>query len=219
MDVRFFDRTNKRKRRDLIDEDFEAQMSSASAIFSYFLSKNLVTNKAKQINVFCDAEIESFNLQNTVIDQIWDVEVPFNPNEMLAIENMKDKITAIRNLLGKIFIPIFSAEKWDSEILERALESASNVDFRYERLLPGTPKKSPDKKHTVIVKCVEDIFNFKMICYVYDRKGMLCLKKQLIETWPSVFVYNRFLGKLSWLNNSEFEIKSKTSQWKSIVKI
>lgn len=219
LDIRFYDSTNKRGKRELITEDFESQMSAPTAVFAYHLSKNKSFENISQINIFCNSEAVNYIFENEIIDGFWEVTVPYNPNELLAIHNEIEKIHIINELIQKIFTEVFIYKNWDLLILKKSLVLAEKLDFKNEFLLPGTPKKSPNREFTAIVQCIEELTVFKMICLIYDRKGRLCNKEILIEAWPSPFVYSRFIGKPIWISNKVFSVQSKTSQWSASVEM
>ncbi|VDH00352.1 Uncharacterised protein [Lysinibacillus sphaericus] len=219
MDIRFYDSTNKRGKRELISEDFESQMSAPTTVFAYHLSKNKSFENISQINIFCNSEADTYFFENESTDGFWEVTVPYNPNELLAIQNEIEKTQSINKLLERIFTEVFIYKNWDLLILKKALVLAEKLDFRNEFLLPGTPKKSPNREFIAIVHCIEELTVFKMICLIYDSKGRLFNKEILIETWPSPFIYSRFIGKPIWISDKEFSVQSKTSQWSASIEM
>lgn len=219
MDIRFYDVTNPRKKRDNVEEDFELQMSAPSAVFAYYLSSLRVKDEIRQINIFCDKNTTDIDLNQNIIDGFWDITVPYDPNILLSIKQEKVKKEEIKLLITDVFTRIYTFKGWEVSDFKRAIFHAEQMGFTLEFLLKGTPKKSPNRKHIAIVKCTEDIKSFKMVCSIYDRYGVLISEKLIVETMPSSFTYQQFIGKPIWESNEIFSIEAKHGKWKESVDI
>ncbi|PPA68679.1 hypothetical protein [Jeotgalibacillus proteolyticus] len=163
MDIRFYDETRPRKKRDNIDDDFESQFSAATAVFSFFLFKGKSKENIKQINIDCRKNIKSI-FYHDVVDGFWDIDVPYDPYVFLSITEDEQKRKEFLRVFNEIFEQIFEHKNWDKEVLQKALASSKEVSFKREFLLKGTPKKNPKKDKLAIVRCIEDIRSFQIIC-------------------------------------------------------
>ncbi|WP_096154190.1 MULTISPECIES: hypothetical protein [Bacillus] len=144
MDIRFYDGTNSRKKRNSIEEDFESQLSAATAIFAYFLFKDKSKENISQININCISNIDTFKFYE-VIDGFWDIDVPYDPNKFLSIKEDDLKRKEFRSIFGEIFEEVFTYKNWDKGDLEIALLNSEKVGFKREFLLKGTPQKNQKK--------------------------------------------------------------------------
>ncbi|WP_342666964.1 hypothetical protein [Priestia koreensis] len=127
-------------------------------------------------------------------------------------------------VVRKYILPTFQQySSLSPSIVERYVEEALEeiVKENYEKvfLVAKTPKKSPNRKNTAILKGIHRVSGFQLWCEIYNARSLGIVNQLLVEEVGNEVVYARFLGELKWENNEKVIVKSKTSSWFSQIEI
>ncbi|UNL86880.1 hypothetical protein [Priestia koreensis] len=184
------------------------QLENVNGVTVYFLADS-------RKSVTCN-EIKSL--------QVVDVLVPDDYMVFLELESVEEKYMEFCRVVRKYILPTFQQySSLSPSIVERYVEEALEeiVKENYEKvfLVSKTPKKSPNRKNTAILKGIHRVSGFQLWCEIYNAIGLRIVNQLLVEEVGNEVVYARFLGELKWENNEKVIVKSKTSSWFSQIEI
>jgi hypothetical protein len=194
----------------------EIGFSLQTCIYELLLSKYLTgvtTEDVKSLLVYCIDKIKETIVDSYTIENGLTIKIPYNPVQFLNCNSPEEKYLEYLRIMNEFINPVFEEKGWDYNPVRQALRKIKEHNFFIEFLLKGTPKKSPDKNNTAYVFAVHTNTSFRLIAKIYSKRGLLVKEKVLVEDAPSDIVYKRFLGKPEWIDNTTFQVSSKTSQW------
>ncbi len=150
--------------------------------------------------------------------RLWRIFVPYDYMQFLNLESVEEKYKHFCELV--YLYVVLAIEKYSNLTLEmikeyvnEALQEIEKENYEIVFLVDKTPKKSPSRKKTAILKGIHRSEGFQLMCEVYNDKGLRVVNKLLVEEVGNEVVYSRFLGKLKWENEHLIIVKSKTSSW------
>ncbi|MGE6348869.1 hypothetical protein ACQKIY_16455 [Bacillus mycoides] len=189
-------------------------------IFSKKLSGfNLGLETVENIDIYCLANPNkdtSYELRESLGEIC--IFVPYDYMQFLNLESVEKKYKHFCELVYRYVVP--AIEKYSiislemiKESVNEALQEIEKENYEIVFLVDKTPKKSPSRKKTAILKGIHRSEGFQLMCEVYNDKGLKVVNKLLVEEVGNEVVYSRFLGKLKWENEHLIVVKSKTSSW------
>ncbi|GGE62023.1 hypothetical protein [Priestia taiwanensis] len=151
----------------------------------------------------------------------------FIPDDYMDFINIKlteEKFQHFSTLIRQYVIPVLEkhCDLEPSEIsvyIEEALDYVIQENYEAIFLVDKTPKKSPSRKRTAILKGIHRSEGFQLWCEVYNEKGRRVVNQLFVEEVGNEIVYARFLGTLKWENENHIVIKSKKSSWTAEVHV
>ncbi|CAM4206452.1 hypothetical protein BACERE00185_01109 [Bacillus mobilis] len=217
MDVYFYDWAKKRPKKHY---NRLHEMRIFELIFSKELSRvNLGLGTVEHIDIYCLANPNkdiSYELHETLGEIC--IFVPYDYMQFLNVESVEEKYKHFCELVYLYVVP--AIEKYSNlsletikEYVNEALQEIEKENYEIVFLVDKTPKKSPSRKKTAILKGIHRSEGFQLMCEVYNDKGLRVVNKLLVEEVGNEVVYSRFLGKLKWENEHLIVVKSKTSSW------
>lgn len=152
------------------------------------------------------------------------VAVPYNFQFFMSLNSVEEKFHEFEKLVRLYILPMlnkFVNLSKDSilEMVNISIEQIVSQDYEAVFLVGKTPKKSPSRKKTAILRGIHRVDGFRLYCEVFDAKGMRILNKLLVKEIGSEQVYSRFLGELRWENEFSIVVKSLSSSWKSEIEV
>lgn len=182
-------------------------------------------DKIDSIIVYCLADSNK-KVSYTEEKALREVEI-FLPDDymlFLELDSVEEKYQAFCNIIKNYVIN--SLEKYSSlsltnikKYVDEALEEIVKQNYEAVFLVTKTPKKSPNRKLSAMLKGVHRVSGFQLWCEVYDEKGLRITNKLLVEEVGNEVVYARFLGELKWESDNIIIVKSKTSSWMNKVEL
>ncbi|MCZ2260951.1 hypothetical protein [Sporosarcina sp. G11-34] len=170
-------------------------------------------------NVFCLANPKktvSYK-ENNAFGTI-EILVPYDYMTFLELDSTQAKFQEFSRLVRCYIVPAINKySNLPSSIIESYVEEALNEiekqNFEAVFIVDKTPRKSPSRKKTAILKGIHRSEGFQLMCEVYNEKGLRVIDKLLVEEIGHEGVYSRFLGTLKWENENLIIVKSKSSSW------
>ncbi|MGX2959771.1 hypothetical protein JNUCC23_10980 [Peribacillus sp. JNUCC 23] len=146
--------------------------------------------------------------------------VPYDYMSFLELDSTQAKFQEFSELVRCYIVPaIKTYSKLPSSIIESYVEEAlseiEKQNFEAVFIVDKTPRKSPSRKKTAILKGIHRSEGFQLRCEVYNEKGLRIIDEILVEEVGNEVVYARFLGTLKWVNENLIIVKSKSSSWKA----
>ncbi|MCM3789128.1 hypothetical protein M3221_12010 [Domibacillus indicus] len=145
----------------------------------------------------------------------------FVPDDFMSFLNSKsieEKFQCFSSLVHSYIVPVL--EKYTtlplpilSSYIEESLAEIVKQNYETVFLIDKTPKKSPSRKKTAILKGIHRSEGFQLRCEVYNERGKRLIDQLLVTEVGNEVVYNRFLGTLRWQTENLIVVKSKSSSW------
>lgn len=217
VDVHFYDWAKKRPKKHY---NRLHEMRIFELIFSKELSRlDLGLETVENIDIYCLANPNK-DISYELCEDLWEIciFVPYDYMQFLNLESVEEKYKHFCELVHLYVVP--AIEKYSKislemikEYVDEALQEIEKENYEIVFLVDKTPKKSPSRKKTAILKGIHRSEGFQLMCEVYNDKGLRVVNKLLVEEVGNEVVYSRFLGKLKWENEHLIVVKSKTSSW------
>lgn len=217
MDVHFYDWAKKRPKKHY---NRLHEMRIFELLFSKKLSSfNLGLGTVENIDIYCLANPNK-DTSYELCEDLWEIciYVPYDYMQFLNMKSVEEKYKHFCDLVHLYVVP--AIEKYSKLSIEmikahvnEALQEIEKENYEIVFLVDKTPKKSPSRKKTAILKGIHRSEGFQLMCEVYNDKGLRVVNKLLVEEVGNEVVYSRFLGKLKWENEHLIVVKSKTSSW------
>ncbi|KOO47462.1 hypothetical protein [Priestia koreensis] len=150
--------------------------------------------------------------------------VPDDYTAFLELNTVEEKYMEFCRVVKKYVLPVlqlYSSLSPDivAQYVEESLEEIVKENYEKVFLVAKTPKKSPNRKNTAILKGSHRVSGFQLWCEIYNEKGLRIVNQLLVEEVGHEGLYARFLGELKWENNERVIVKSKTSSWFRVIEI
>jgi hypothetical protein len=153
--------------------------------------------------------------------------VIYIPDDFMIFIDMKSTEEKFQHFSKLIYQYVIPALEEHSDVpsstiyayIEEALDYVVKENYEAVFLVDKTPKKSPSRKRTAILKGIHRSEGFQLRCEVYSAQGRRVIDQLLVEEIGNEFRYARFLGTLRWESENHIVVKSKTSSWMAEVYI
>lgn len=177
------------------------------------------------ISIYCLAdERKPYSLSINKSRDEAEVMAPYDFGTFAALPTAEEKYREFRELVFLYVVPVLEAyTDISSELLmekvENALKQIEKQEYQDVFLAGKTPKKSPSRKQTALLKGIHRPEGFQLYCEVYNAEGLRIVNQLLVEEVGNSTVYARFLGDLKWESESRITVKFRASSWQAVVEM
>ena len=149
------------------------------------------------------SEIRIHDLRNII-----DIDVPFD-FPTYTKSTIEQKQTMVLALLEFAFDYICKAKQWDFTVFKEAMDTIKRENF--ENKFMFGKKTFNSKRDQAYIWLEQDINSMMIYIRVQMKNGQ---RKDLLiqKSFPSMFDYDRFLGKLKWIDDQSLELRTLSSQ-------
>lgn len=188
----------------------------ANCVCSHYLRHVGRFQNNKMRKLLIEVDHHDFLLKQIDLD-IWMIQTSF-PFEVYWKQSDTDRKRMILDALHDAILKVASTFNWKPAVFKNAYDVVLREKLVNEFHV-GKPKASPNRQFRAQVRCAFDLDGIRLFLDISDKSGGTVSSRFIRKTLPHEIFVNDLIGKVTWHNNTEAVLLSRSGDKVGSVRI